>query len=219
MNSDTFIIARAGWSALGIAFAVFVLFSLMGAGFLQLLSFLAFLFIGFVYRNPERIVPYYQTGSIVSVADGTVTAIESIESCELCDEPCYKIEIASGFMDTSVLRVPFESDVSDVAITRGARLDLKNPLAKELNEKATLKFTGTSGEQMFVEHLIERNPAGIVITAHPEHKSAQGGRYGVMIKGVTTIYLPANCRISLHVGDTVSAGETLMGYFSTTDEQ
>lgn len=219
MNSDTFIIARAGWSALGVAFAAFVLFTLLGAGFLQLLSFLAILFIGFIYRNPERIVPYYQPGSIVSVVDGSVTAIDTIETCELCKEPCYKIEITSGCMDTSILRVPFESDVSDLKISRGARLDLKKPLAKELNEKATLKFTGSAGEQMFVEHQLELSPADIAINTNADHKHQQGARYGVMIKGVTTIYLPANCRISLHVGDTVSAGETLMGYFCATDEQ
>lgn len=213
-RSDTFIIAKEGWGYLAGALILFALFGLIDADFLQFLAFGAFVAVGYIYRNPERIVPYNQPGSIVSVADGIVTAIETVSECAGLEGPCFKIGIKSGCLDTSVLRAPFESCVTRAEVRRGSRLALVNPLAAMLNEKALLEFTSENGNSVVCEHFMEQNPADLSVYVSHENRIYQGARYGLMLKGNHTMYLPLESRVAVKVGDKLRAGESLIGYFS-----
>jgi len=219
MHNDTFILARQGWKPVGISLAVLGVFSVIEVDLFQLLAVLAAALFAWVFRNPERITPYFQSGSIVSPVDGTVRSIETVEKCDVCDAPCYRIEISSAYFDTSILRVPFESNVTVRTLRRGARLPAFSPLAKELNEKVSVAFEGGNGQRMIGEHQLDMTGFGVDVTASGEHASKQGSRYGTMVKGTSTLYLPANSRINLHVGETVRAGETLVGYFTVAADE
>ena len=54
----------------------------------------------------------------------------------------------------------------------------------------------------------------IRIAAKESQSLLQGSRYGVMISGVTTIYLPQNFRLNINIGSELKASESLIGYFS-----
>jgi len=217
-QNNTFIVAKEGWNYLGVVGALFVLFALFDCDFMQLVTLTLFVALAWVYRNPERMVPYYQEHSIVSVCDGTVTAIESLDECEFCEGPGFKIEITSGYIDASVLRTPFESEAGSILYRHGSRLSRFNPLSEKLNENVQLKFTSASaGESVMVRHMLEQSFDSLRVNALEGQKLKQGQRYGAMVKGVTWLYLPANSRVALNIGDTVRAGETLVGYFSTSE--
>ena len=42
----------------------------------------------------------------------------------------------------------------------------------------------------------------------------QAHRYGFMLNGLSSIYLPSNSRVGIKEGMTLKAGESLIGYFS-----
>ena len=213
-QSDTFIIAREGWKFVGGAAAVFVLFVLFDCDLLQFIAFVAGIFLAYLYRNPERITPYYQEQSVVSVADGRIRSIETVDSCPWLEGPCYKVEIVSGVLDAALLRMPFEGIVKNLDLRRGSRLSSLKPLALRLNERAQLCFESRDGNRCAVEHLLGQTIDAISLHASHDQRFSQGGRYGLMLQGVHTLYLPVESRVAVKVGDEVRAGESLIGYFS-----
>lgn len=213
-RSDTFIVAKEGWGLLAALLILFGFFGMIDAGFFQFVAFVAFVCVGYIYRNPERIVPFYQAGSIVAVADGVVTAIDTADECRGHNTPCYKIELQSGYLDASLLRAPFGSRITSARLIRGNRLPLQNPLSVSLNEKALYQFTSEDGQVVACEHLLEQSPADLCMYASFDERMSQGARYGIMLKGNHTIYLPLQSRVAVKVGDRVRAGESLIGYFS-----
>lgn len=213
-KNNTFIIADEGWKyLLGFAIA-YLFFALIDADLLQLLTIIAFIMTLYLYRNPEREVPHYQRGSIVSPVDGKVTAIESLDACPGIEGACHKVTIRSGCLDASLLRVPFDATVEKLEHRHGARLGSSKVGAKALNEKATLYLSDAAGHKLEIEHLLEQSPDPISLRIAQERNVVQGRRYGSIMKGTHTLYLPESIGLSIKRGDKLLAGETLLGYFS-----
>ena len=211
MTNDTFIIAKDGFRCIAASVALMIFLMVIDADFLTFISFLHVLATFWIYRNPERIAPYLQEESIVSVADGVVKSIETIEVEEGVD--LYKITIKSGFLDTSVLRVPFTCNVQESATIHGARLASSNPLASQINEQGHIVF-GEGKKMVSVLHTEHLASVGIKNRLASNTQVLQGMRYGLMVKGESSVTLPASSRVAIKVGDTVRAGETPLGFFS-----
>ena len=211
MVNDTFIIAKDGFKCITASVALMLFLMLIDADFLIFLSFLLVMVTFWIYRNPERTIPYLEKESIVSVADGVIKSIETVEEDEGIDH--YKIVIKSGFLDASILRVPFACDVQKSVTVHGARLACSNPLSRQVNEQSQIVF-GKDDKEVRVTHTLHLASVGIKNRLKAESPVMQGMRYGLMVKGETTVLLPANSRIAVKVGNNVRAGETLLGYFS-----
>lgn len=212
-QADTFIIATPAWRFIAVFAVIFIVLEMIDAEFLAFISFVAMILVAVVYRNPERIPPFFQANSIVSVCDGKVISIESIENSPMGDAPCYELVIESGYMDASILRVPFESAISGFELKRGTRLSRHSANFSLLNEKARLAFCDTNDNVMYVQHQLEQSFDNLNINVKHEQHLTQGSRYGSMVKGITTLYLPASSRLAVNRGTRVRAGETLIGYF------
>lgn len=213
-RNDTMIVAHQGWPYLGAAVVAFVLFVLLDWGLFQFLAFVTAALIVYIYRNPERIVPHYQEHSIVAMADGRIRSIETVDASPLLAEPCYKVELTSSVFHTSLLRMPFEGKVMHLELRRGSRLSTLRPLAQKLNERACIAFENDQNQRCAIEHLLDQSIDALSITTHEEEHLHQGSRYGLVVKGDHTLYLPLQSRVAVKVGDDVRAGETLIGYFS-----
>jgi len=211
MTNDTFIIARDGFRCITASIALMLFLMIIDADFLTFLSFLLVIMTFWVYRNPERVAPYLQEESIVSVADGVIKSIETVEVEDGVD--LYKIVIKTGFLDTSILRVPFACEVKTSETVHGARLSCSKPLSQQINEQSHLVF-GKDEKTVSVTHTLHLASVGIKNRLQPGTPVLQGMRYGLMVKGESTVALPANSRIAVKVGQKVRAGETLLGFFS-----
>lgn len=211
MTNDTFIIAKDGFKCIAAAVALMLFLMLIDAEFLTFLSFLLVLVTIWIYRNPERVIPYLQEDSIVSVADGVIKSIETVEVDDGID--LYKIVIKTGFLDTAILRVPFACEVQETETVHGAHLSCSAPLADRLNEQSHIVF-GKDDKVVSVTHTLHLASVGIKNRLNIKNPVMQGMRYGLMVKGESTVSLPANSRIAVKVGEKVRAGETLLGFFS-----
>ena len=209
--NDTFIIARDGLKCIAASATLFLLMWIIDADVLTVVSFVLLLLTLWVYRNPERALPYHQENSIVSVCDGTVKSIETVEDEE--GNTTYNIVVSSSFLDTSVLRVPFMCEVHESSVVSGARLSASSPLAERLNEKSLVVF-GEGEKQVVVMHTLHLASLGIINRLTSGNSVVQGARYGLMVKGETMIALPPESRVAVKVGQKVRAGETLVGFFS-----
>lgn len=212
-RSDTLIISRYGWDIL-IPFAVFLLFSLLFIG-LNISTFLLlslFVFLSYMHRNPERISNYAQEGSILSPVDGKVKDIISAQNSPIDGKPGFQIVIESAYIDTAVLRSPVSSKVSIDKLQRGAMLNL-NSECENLNETADIRFTTSIGD-IIVRHVLGSWTRPLRFGTDGDILQAQ--RYGFMLNGETSVFLPSNSRVAVKEGMSLKAGESVMGFFSET---
>jgi len=212
-RSDTQIISRYGWDIL-VPFFIFLVFVLLFIG-LNLLSFLLsafFIFLLYMHRNPERISNYAQEGAILSPVDGKVKEILSTENSPIDGKPGFQVIIESAYTDAAVLRSPIDSKMSIDRLQRGAMLGLKSSY-ENLNETADIRFHAKVGD-VLVRHLLGSWTRPLRFGV--EGKVLQAQRYGFMLNGETTVFLPSNSRVAIKEGMSLSAGESVIGFFSET---
>ncbi len=212
-TNNTFIIAREGWKMIGITAIVWLVAMLLDLDLLAFISFVAVAGLLFIFRNPERELPYFQENSILALCDGRVKSIETVETSPFMEGPCFKIVISKGYSDVAVLRSPFDGTVKSFHHQSGSQLCSDTKLATLLNEQASILFE-TRNNKLGVEHLSALSIEQLHLYPVVGQSTKQGARYGLMLSGEHTIYLPENSRVAVKVDEELIAGETLLGYFS-----
>lgn len=190
---------------------VFLLVTLaLDLDILGFLSFVVLLGLIYIYRNPEREAVALGNNSVVSPVDGQVISIETLENAEYA----YKIEIDSKLSNVAVLRAPMNAKVDDIKTLHGAKLSNTSTLFRKINEQSQITFKDENSNKMMVEHLSKMSFEDVIIDLYEDQSLVQSNRYGLVLNGITTLYLPHNFRVSVSVGNEVVASETLVGYFS-----
>jgi len=210
MKTNLLPLAKEGISYFLYSLAFFILFLLLDFDFLAFLTFAITLFIGYSFRNPERELCVFEATSFLSPVDGIVQSIEELED----DEYAYKIEIQSSCTDVAVLRVPSNAIVSKLLKYNGTRTSKDSKLFTTLNENVEISFITQEENKFQIIHTLERSFAPLFIELDEKQKLFQTTRYGLMLNGRTSIYLPQNFRVNITIGSEVKASESLMGYFS-----
>jgi len=213
IRTDTFIISRSGWDLIA-PLGVLTLLLLLSVG-LELSTFILLLFLAFIvyiHRNPERISTFGQNGSILSCIDGHVKEIISIEKSPIDGKPGFEVVLESGYMDVAVLRAPVSSIMNVDKLQRGAMLNPNSSLSI-LNETADIRFSSSVGD-VLVRHTLDSwaRPLRFAI----EGEISQNQRYGYMLSGTTSFFLPSNSRVAVKEGMKVEAGVSVIGFFSET---
>lgn len=211
VQNDTFILSKRGWLLTTVITAVFLFFTMTGLHLFQFISGALLLVVLAIFRNPERNTVENEQGSIISCVDGVILSIEET----LVDEKkMTKVTVLNSLWDVSMLRAPFDGMIEGFKIRHGVSLPLYNPLSNMLNEKAVISFRTSRGDELFVEHLSEQSCFPIGIELQRNQKLKEGTRYGFMAKGRSAIYLPEGSTVSVNIGVTVRAGESLIGYLA-----
>lgn len=210
MSTNLLPIAKEGWNYIFSAVLAFVIFNFLDLSFLEFFSFLAVLFLIFVFRNPERENKIFEESSVCSPVDGVVSSIEEIDDGEYG----YKIDIESNYFNVSLLRVPLTSSITSSELHRGSRVSSVSNLSKLLNENAKITFTDKNSNSVKVIHRLNKSFKSIDIDAKEGQNLYKGSRYGLMLNGTTTMLLPKNFRFNVSVGNDLIASENLIGYFT-----
>lgn len=217
MKSNLLPIAKEGWSYILGAVVAFIIFSFFNFNFLDFLAFLTILFFIFVFRNPEREYVLYQENAIASPIDGTVISIEELHNGS---HKGYKVDIDTSYFNVALLRVPFASTLESIKINRGARLSAHSLLSNSINENVELIFSDLkTSNKMRVVHKLKQSFKSIDIDIIKSQNLLQGTRYGLMVNGVTTLYLPENFRFNISLGSELRASESLIGYFTNESKK
>jgi phosphatidylserine decarboxylase len=211
MKNNLLPIAKEGFKYIFYALFISIIFSILDLDFLKFLSFLSLIFFIFIYRNPERESIFYQEDSVVSPSDGRVIAINELKNNS---EYTYEITIDNTYLDVSLLRVPFTSIVSFFKNEKGARVSSKSSLFSKINENSEIIFQDTKKNKLKIIHILKQSVTPLDINIMNNKELLQGSRYGIMLNGITSIYLPQNFRVNLSVGAEVKASKTLVGYFT-----
>lgn len=211
MQNDTFILSRQGWLPLALALTFFLFFTMTGLHFFQFITGAILVSLILLFRNPERSSQMGDLSTIVSSVDGVVLGIEEML---INNEMMKKITILNGLWNVSMLRAPYDGTIEGCRIRHGVSLALNTPLAETLNEKAVLSFRSLRGDEIFVEHTSSQNCFSILIGAEDGQKMKEGNRYGFLARGRTILYLPNSVDLTIHPGNDVRAGESIIGRFN-----
>lgn len=212
MNNNLLPIAKEGWSYIFYTLLVFFVLGFFDLNFLQFFVFLSMIFFMYVFRNPERELLNFQDGSVVSPVDGLVSSITEIEGS---DDYAYEIEIDSSYFNVSLLRTPLTSEVTSAYVEKGARLSKFSLLGKSINENAQIVFRDNNNNSLRVVHRLKQSFKNIDLQLVGSQKVNQSSRYGLMVNGTTTIFLPKNFRLNIGVGQELKASQSLIGYFTS----
>ncbi len=209
MKSNLFILSKHAYKYIAYAFGAFVLFSVVDFDFLAWAAFGFLLISLYLFRNPEKSLHIHEENAFLSPVDGKVVAIEEIEDAEYG----YRVTIESAYLDVSLLRAPMDAKLVSCAIYRGTRLAKNAKLFTPLNENATLILEDNANHRVKIQHRLTRSFAPLFIDITEGEELVKGSRYGLMLCGVTTLYLPKSFKVNVERAAQVSASETLIGYF------
>ena len=204
----------------------FILFILDGS--FVIIFFLAFIAVRF-YRDPERAVPT-QKGIIVAPADGKIKYIKKIKMNEIplaikgnrtiavdeitktssISEDGFQIGIVMSILDVHINRSPVTGKIVFQQHTPGLFLSLKNLEAIIENERNT--FVIDSGEfRVGIVQIASRLVRKIDRYKQEGDSVAIGERIGMIKFGSQTdLIIPKNVHITVHEGEQVYAGETVV---------
>jgi len=210
MRSNLLPVAKESLKYLFSFSVAFIVCVVLDFEILALVAFIGLIYIAYSFRNPERELPLFEMNSLLSSSDGVVKAITELVD----DEYAYKIEIESNFTDVALLRAPMNAKILTVDFYNGTRVSKKSKLFEDTNENVSLVFEDENNHKVKIVHRLKKSFAPLYIDVLESQNIYQTSRYGLMVNGTTSIYLPSNFRLNVTVGNELKASETLLGYFS-----
>jgi phosphatidylserine decarboxylase len=209
-------IHRAGWPFIAI-FAVATLLVVSVAPRLGWVGFVATAWCVYFFRDPPRMVPQ-RPGLVVSPADGRVSMIVQAPpppELDMGADPMLRVSIFLNIFNVHVNRVPIDGTVAKAAYHPGRFLNAALDKASEENERMAVRLRlGDGAEIAFVQ--IAGLVARRIVSDLVEGQSVRAGeRYGLIRFGSRVdIYLPADSRPLVAVGQTAIGGETVIADFA-----
>ncbi|MFH1067057.1 MAG: phosphatidylserine decarboxylase family protein [bacterium] len=179
---------------------------------LALLLLLAFLFILYFFRDPERPIPQEPT-AIVSPADGKIVVVDEATERFFSQKKMRRIGIFLSVFDVHVNRSPFEGTVATVERHDGQFLDARNQEAELRNEDQNWLIETPRGP------VVVRQIAGLIARRIVAWKKkgdalAKGERMGMIRFGSRTdIYFPLECEVVVKPGDRVQGGSAILAHW------
>ena len=210
MQSNLFPIAREGWQYLITLAILLVIFNILDYSILSFVTFIFILLTAYVFRNPERLIVFFEDTSILAPCDGTVQSITEL------NDPVYgyRVDIESALYDTAILRAPISGEIKSVKRANGCKLPKSSKLYNDLSENIELVFVDNASNQIKVVHQLKETIFPLFIDLSEKATLFKSSRYGLANNASTSLYLPKNFRFNISIGNNIKASESLIGYFS-----
>jgi phosphatidylserine decarboxylase len=203
--------AKEGYPFIGFFAVVTAAFIIFMPAWIALFPLALTLFMAYFFRDPERSVPEGEA-DFVAPADGKVLVLQQVTESIFVKERMLQISIFMSPLDVHINRAPCDGKVEQVVHTSGRFVSAFKPEASVENENVAITLDTKFGR------IVVRQIAGfvarrVVCWAGPGDSLKKGDRYGLIkFSSRVDIFLPAATVSGLKLGDTVKAGETVIGY-------
>lgn len=168
-------------------------------------------FILYFFRDPERTIPD-STNKIISPADGKVVQIKRTDESEYLKQESTRISIFLSPLNVHVNRIPLSGKLEYLKYYPGKYLMAWEDHASEENERAHFGVLHESGTKVLFKQITGFLARRIVYHLKEGETVTAGERFGIMKFGSRMdILVPGNVSINVQVGDTTTAGETIIG--------
>lgn len=167
------------------------------------------------FRDPIRSIPTnLPVGSMLSPADGVISAIERVESHEVTDgAPAIVLRIFLSVLNVHINRAPCDGAVLGTVYRKGLFLNAQTPESAKVNESNVILLAFDDGERFGLRQVSGMIARCIVCPLVKGDTLVQGHRWGMIKFGSTTELIlprPDEVDVRIEVGDKVKGGCTLM---------
>lgn len=209
--------AKYGLRELGIFGGILLIGFLLCLFFVPWLSIVfipCIFFIGYFFRDPERVPPNGEE-KLLAPADGTVVEISNVYEDNFLKCKATKVGIFMSIFDVHVNRAPCSGEVKFVEHRNGKFLDARDPDCSDKNEHNLLGLAGLNG-RLLIKQIAGRIARRIVCECSVGQNLNRGERFGMIKFGSRLeVFIPESANIELNVvkGQKVTAGVTVLGIF------
>lgn len=163
------------------------------------------------FRNPWRRIPTnLEEGTMLSPADGTISAIERVDHHEAIEGEALVIRIFLSVLNVHINRAPCACTLNKMIYREGKFLDARTEESAKVNESNLLIFDN-DGEPLGVRQVSGKIARHIVCPLRVGDVLRQGQQFGMIKYGSTTELIlprPDDVHVLVKKGDKVKAGLT-----------
>lgn len=212
-SQTAFPVASAGYPFILVAAFTTAILALLGFTTLTLIGLvITFCICGF-FRDPDRVTPV-DKGVVVSPADGKVIAAGLVDNSPFSNGEFMKISIFMSVFNVHVNRVPYNGRVKEIDYYPGKFFSANLDKASEQNEHNAVSIEMETGQPLCVVQIAGLIARRIICYIKPGDQVIRGQRFGLICFGSRLdVYLPADIKLRLAVGDKVKAGTSILGQF------
>ena len=212
-SQTAFPVASAGYPFILVAAFTTAILALLGFTTLTLIGLvITFCICGF-FRDPDRVTPV-DKGVVVSPADGKVVAAGLVDNSPFSNGEFMKISIFMSVFNVHVNRVPYNGRVKEIDYYPGKFFSANLDKASEQNEHNAVSIEMETGQPLCVVQIAGLIARRIICYIKPGDQVIRGQRFGLICFGSRLdVYLPADIKLRLAVGDKVKAGTSILGQF------
>lgn len=174
----------------------------------------------YFFRDPARTPPAaaVEGDLLVAPADGRV--VEVVEEPEplYLDGPAQRVSIFLSPLDVHVNRIPATGTVEYVRYRPGDYLVAWHPKASEKNERSEIGLRHANGTRVLFKQIAGAVARRIVYHVQQGDAVTAGDRFGIVKFGSRMdVLVPLHVALQVEEGETVRAGETVLGRFRSAD--
>ena len=163
------------------------------------------------FRNPWRRIPSgLEAGTMLSPADGTISAIERVDHHEAIGGEALIIRVFLSVLNVHINRVPCDCTLKEMVYKPGKFLDARTEESVRVNE-SNLLILDNDGEPLGVRQVSGKIARHIVCPIQIGDIFTQGQQFGMIKYGSTTELIlprPGDVQVMVNIGDKVKAGLT-----------
>lgn len=173
------------------------------------------LFVVYFFRDPIRVSPD-ESNVVLASADGVVDKVEEAEAPkELKLDSNEKFNRVSIFLSTfnvHVQRIPMSGKIEKLEYIQGKFLNITNDKYHEDNERQLCLMKTKQGFDVIFVQIAGMVARRIVCNLKEGQEVKAGEKFGCIKFGSRVdVYLPKNIELKVKVGQTMIAGETVIG--------
>lgn len=183
----------------------------------EVILFVVLIWVFSFFRDPARVCPQ-DASLLLSPADGTIAAVEILESHPGFEGPVLRIEIFLSVFNVHINRVPCACKIGTVTYKPGKFVDARRSDCSKVNEANEIEMfrSDQPTDRMLVRQISGAIARRIVCEARTDQTLSAGQQFGMIKFGsCTELYVPArdNLKSEIAVGDKVKAGLTILARY------
>ena len=201
-----------------LALAALLVCLLFTVPWLALLPAVLGLFILYFFRNPKRSIPQGD-GLILSPADGKILSIDEVYEDNFINGNTIRVTIFLSIFNVHINRAPLDGEVKYRYYRPGKFIPAFKSHASEINEKNFIGIEG-GGFKIMVCQVTGFIARRINCWVNEGHFLSAGDYLGVIRFGsANELFLPPDAKVLVKKGDSVKAGESIIGTLPETPLQ
>ncbi|MBT4696162.1 MAG: phosphatidylserine decarboxylase [Alphaproteobacteria bacterium] len=207
------LIHKEGWKFATIFFLTSSLLLMVWLPF-AIIGFLLTFFVVWFFRDPDRKTPNIKN-KIISPADGKICLIDKAKPPKellMDSKEMFRICVFMNVFNVHVNRSPVKGTIREIVYKKGQFLNASLDKASEKNERNSLIIETDDNKEIIVTQIAGLIARRILSFVNNKDKIDAGERFGLIRFGSRVdIYLPEGSKAAVKIGDTVKAGETIIG--------